>query len=104
MRTGNVLGPEVVLIYVYRVPRECARVLDDKMRDTGVSWRSERGVRKFEFVGKKARSIEAAMWQSRATTTRGSVFKGKNITNLTCGLSHLTSNYIERHISHPDAL
>lgn len=99
MRTGKVPGPEVVLIYVHRVLRECARVLNGQMRETRVSWRAERCVRKLEFVGKNAKSIEAAIWQSRATTTRGSVFKGKDVTNLTCGLSHLTSNHIERHIS-----
>jgi len=75
------------------------KIVEWQMRDTGVSGRAERGARKLEFVGKSARSIEAAIWQSRATTTRGSVFKGKNDTNLTCVLSHLASNHIERHIS-----
>ena len=61
MRTGKVLGPEVVLIYVYGVPREYARVLNDKMRVTGMNWRNERCVRKLEFVEKNARNIEAAI-------------------------------------------
>jgi len=89
IRIGNVLGPEVVLIYVYRVLREYARVLDGKMRETGVSWRAETRVRKLEFLGKNARRIEAAIWQSRATTTRGSVLRAR--TSRTSLVDYLTS-------------